>query len=87
MSDEVKAQLKEICNRLDVYNDHLKEHMARTALLEASLESQYKIHDLKHESLESRMEKQEAAFNGLPVRILQFVSILSGIAVLLKNLF
>jgi hypothetical protein len=90
--------LKKIQSEMHMYNLHLEKHMARTALLEAAVAAQEKHHaytvgqlDARtlriYNTLDERINKQEAAVNGLPQKALQYISIVGGIAGMLKLLF
>jgi hypothetical protein len=76
--------VKEIIVRLDVCTSQLEDQLRRTVLLEAGLEAQRKYFEYRQSALDSRMDRQEAQVNGLPVRLIQYVSILSGIIAALK---
>lgn len=91
--DEIKQNLSHISERLDKLdekmdenNRHLQEHMSRTALNEMLLQNQKEHFEFRHDMIERRMEKQEEKFNSLPVRVLQFVSIVGGIITVMRTL-
>lgn len=84
MSKQLVKELHSMNLRLETYNEQLKEHMARTSLLEQALEAQNKHYEFRQQAIESRMEKQESYYHSLPVRLLQYVSIISGLFALWK---
>jgi uncharacterized membrane-anchored protein YhcB (DUF1043 family) len=84
---DVVAALQKVMERLDTYNDQLKEHMARTALLEAAIQAQEKHYNYAVHRLDERIEKQETAYNGLPRKLLELLSVAGAIAGLVKLLF
>ena len=83
----IKDRLNDQSIRLDTYNNHLHEHMERTALLEAGLLAQKEYFDFRHDSIEKIIERQQTTFNSLPTKILQYVSILAGLVGLVKLIF
>lgn len=85
--EEIKNEFEQVKERLDVYNKQLSEHMSRTALLEAGQKAQREYFDTRIDMLEDRAEKQEAAYNGLPRKMLELLSIGGAIAGLIKLLF
>jgi uncharacterized membrane-anchored protein YhcB (DUF1043 family) len=85
--DEIKSEFAEVKARLDIYNKELQEHMSRTALLEAGQKAQREYFDNRLDMLEERADKQETAYNGLPRKMLEIVSIAGAVAGLIKLLF
>lgn len=92
--DELKYEFEQVNRRLDqqnhelqAYNASLREHMGRTELLEHSVAAQREHFEYRHDATEERMERQEAAFNGLPRKALEIVSIIAGLIGLIKILF
>lgn len=85
--NEIKDHLNEQNIKLATYNSSLEKHMYRTDLLEAGLIAQKEYFEFRHDAIEKMIEKQETAFNNLPTRLLQYVSIAGGLIALIKLLF
>jgi hypothetical protein len=97
-NEDIARYMKDLAARLDVHNQQLGEHMRRTALLEQAVELQKEHFERRnddldartlriYDNLDARMKLQEAALHGLPQKALQYVSIVGGIAGMLKLLF
>ena len=85
--NEIKDHLNEQNIKLAAYNSSLEKHMYRTDLLEAGLIAQKEHFEFRHDAIEKMIEKRDAAFNNIPTKILQYVSILAGLIGLFKLTF
>jgi hypothetical protein len=86
-STELKEVLAEIAQKLEKYNIELTKHMARSDTLEEQTKALKEYFEYRQDAVDIRMDRHEAAFNSLPTKALQYVSIMGGIVGLIKQLF
>jgi len=86
LEDNIIVELKEVTKRLDIYNEELREHMMQTLLVRQDVRNHREYFQKQIDLMVDRMEKQEAAFSSLPIKVLHIVSIVGGLLALFKML-
>lgn len=84
LEGRIVEELKEVTKRLDIYNEELREHMMQTLLVRQDVKNNREYFQKQIDLMVERMEKQEAAFSSLPIKVLHIVSIMGGLLALVK---